>query len=390
MKAETILLGLFLVCIALTLSACTPQEIAKFNELDEHTKEVLITYTTPQAEPPKMIETFTTAEKTKIINPYFSVQNSTGEIFRVDHEGNFYLYPLTTCGKLYTDGAGLLTCGTDDAGVESLSSADDYISVDNPTGAVEIDFNESKFTSVYYNATTSNLVAGILDGGTLDNTRHSDAIYDGITMNFSEVSGSPGLDVRVNFTVDSFNRFVFRYKTSELKGDYPLRQMWDYDNSVWEDYHSVGETTTFSLVTQPVFDNEVHVQDGIVQLRLYKASVGNTQNHYYIDWVAMIKGFGTPSGVEVDPLSFHKDENIDNTGYSITADTFIGNVSCKNITGATSDLCTLVDTDTTYTNASFDVSQLANTANVDIGNYNLTVNGLHLDKINSSHHRIWS
>ena len=110
MKAEIVCLAVLLVSIALTLSACTPQDIA---EVDTQTKSVLVTYTTPQSEPPQMINTFTQAEKTEIINPYFSLQNTTGEIFRVDHADNFYLYPLTTCGKLYTDGAGLLTCGTD-------------------------------------------------------------------------------------------------------------------------------------------------------------------------------------------------------------------------------------------------------------------------------------
>jgi len=109
MKAETVILAALLVCIVLTLSACTPQEIA---EIDTHQKEVLVTYTASFQEP-EMINTFTQSEMTEIINPYFSVQNSTDEIFRVDHAGNFYLYPLTTCGKLYTDGAGLLTCGTD-------------------------------------------------------------------------------------------------------------------------------------------------------------------------------------------------------------------------------------------------------------------------------------
>jgi len=495
-----------------------------------------------------------TETDTEIENANISMKNYADSTFITQaDEGNLnvnssgYWDNLNTpsdinAGDITDDGTYLTTA------VESLSSADDYISVDTPTGIVEIDFNESKLSSVYYNATTSNLVAGTIDGGTLNNTRHSDANYDGITMNFSEASGSPGLDVRVNFTVDSFNRIVFRYKTSELKGDYPLRQLWDYNNSVWEDYHSVGEATSFSLVTQPVFDNEAHVQDGVVQLRLYKASSGNTNNHYYIDWVAMVKGFGTPSGVEVDPLSFHKNANIDNIGYNITTDTFKGNLDCSNITGATSDLCTLidtdtnlteaditafgftkdtdtnastacsgtttyldgegncddissiyapagygdewnktyadtlyraeswdnftgiphvtpsngdvthfswadeiydwviglgystttgtvtniatgngltggpitttgtisidaktsgignysywdgnswetredVDTDTTYTNASFDMSQLANTGNVDTGNYNLTVNGLHIDKINSTHHKLWS
>lgn len=27
-----------------------------------------------------------------------------------------------------------------------------------------------------------------------------------------------------------------RYYTTSLAGDYPVIQLWDYDNSVWEDY----------------------------------------------------------------------------------------------------------------------------------------------------------
>jgi len=158
MRAETtvILVGL-LVCIALTLSACTPQDIAK---IEEHQKDVLVTFTTPEPEQPKMINTFSSLEITEIVNPYFSVQNSTGEIFRVDHEGNFYLYPLINCDTLDTDAAGLLSCGTDAEGVASLSSADNYISVNDSTGSVQINFNDSKLEVTYYNATSINVVTG--------------------------------------------------------------------------------------------------------------------------------------------------------------------------------------------------------------------------------------
>lgn len=48
---------------------------------------------------------------------------------------------------------------------------------------------------------------------------------------------------------------------------------------------------------------------------------------------------------------------------------------CGNITGAASNLCTIIDTDTTYTNSSFDLSQLANTGNINLGNFNLTTDG---------------
>jgi len=110
MRAETTLFAIMLVFIVLTLCSCSPQDIT---EAEMHTKDMLITYTTPQQESPQMINTFTQAEKTEIINPYFSLQNTTSEIFRVDHAGNFYLYPLTNCNTLDTSGTGLLSCGTD-------------------------------------------------------------------------------------------------------------------------------------------------------------------------------------------------------------------------------------------------------------------------------------
>jgi len=188
-------------------------------------------------------------------------------------------------------------------------------------------FNESQLSTTYYNATQSQAIAGTIDGGNLGNTQHQDGKYDGNTFNFSEASGSPGLDLRINFTgIDSFNQGVMRYKTSSLSGAFPIIQVWNYVTSAWEDYPYVSTSSAFATITQPVFDSSDHVDvNGIVQMRLYKASNGNTNNKYYIDWIAISKGFGTPSGEEVDPYSYHTDMNINATGYNISADYFIGN-----------------------------------------------------------------
>lgn len=183
------------------------------------------------------------------------------------------------------------------------TSADDWNIFD---GSI-LDFNESKLSTVYYNATQSGAIAGTIDGGTLEDTQHPDGNYDGVTFNFSEDSGSPGLDLRMNFTgIESFNRGVMRYKTNDLKGDFPIVQLWSYTDSDWEDYPSVSKSESFATMTQPVFDDTEHVgtgaNAGVVQMRIYKSSIGNTQNHYYIDWVAISKGYGTPSGTELDPF----------------------------------------------------------------------------------------
>jgi len=158
-------------------------------------------------------------------------------------------------------------------------------------------------SSTYYNATSSQIVKGNLDGGSLVDTQHPDGNYDSITFNFSETAGSPGLDLRVNFSgVSSFNRGVMRYKTSSLSGDYPVRQLYNYDTSSWDSYPTLAQSEDFSIVTQPIFVGSKYIQNNVIQMRLYKTSNGNTNNHYYIDWVAMVKGFGTPSGQEVDPF----------------------------------------------------------------------------------------
>jgi len=170
-----------------------------------------------------------------------------------------------------------------------------------------LEFNESKLATIYYNATQSQAVSGTIDGGTLSDTHHPDGNYDGVTFNFSEQAMAPALDLRMNFTnIESFNSGVMRYKTSSLSGDFPVIQLWDYDSSTWEDYPAVAESENFATIEQPVFDDTDHIGTGanlgVVQMRLYKSSNGNTNNHYYIDWVAISKGYGTPSGEEVDPL----------------------------------------------------------------------------------------
>jgi len=204
------------------------------------------------------------------------------------------------------------------------TSVDNWNSFDGSN----LDFNESKLSAKYYNATQSNMVAGTIDEGSLTDTQHSDGNYDEITLNFSEESGSPALDLRVNFTsVEDFSRGVMRYKTSSINGDYPVRQLWNYDAGVWDTLAFFAESEDFVIVTQPIFNNVNYIQDGIVQMRVYKASNGNTNNHYYVDWVAMVGGYGVPSGQEVDPFSFHKEENLNNSGYNITADYFIGDGS---------------------------------------------------------------
>jgi len=207
--------------------------------------------------------------------------------------------------------------------------------------------NQSKFDTIYYNATTSIAIAGTIDGGTIEDTQHDeDNSYDGVTFNFSEEAGSPGLDLRVNFTnVITFNRGFMRYKTSSLSGDAPIIQLWNYDKSIWEDYpKAYSSIGSFDWITQPVTDTAEHIGAGddlgIVQMRLYKASNGNTNNHYYVDWIALSNDFGGISG-SVNLDEYWKEGDTEETGNFTTSGIlnvstlYVGNA---NVSGILSDI----------------------------------------------------
>jgi hypothetical protein len=193
------------------------------------------------------------------------------------------------------------------------------------------DFNTSVtelLTTTYYNATQSISIAGSISGD-ISLTGHTDANYDSITLNITEVATSPGLDIRINFTnITAFNKGIMRYYTTALSGTYPSIQLWDYDSSSWEDYTNVVETTGFAIIEVSIFDDNDHISDGVVQMRIYKSSNGNTNNKYYIDWISISQGVGTPSGMEVDPYSVHRDgstqltANWDVGNFNITATEF--------------------------------------------------------------------
>jgi len=239
----------------------------------------------------------------------------------VDINQNLNVDGNTTASYFFGNGSQL----TDIEG--TLYYADEFWINKNTTNAFI--FNATKFNPTYHNATEAEAEVGIIDGGTLVDTQHQDAQYDGHTFNFSEEAGAPGLDMYLNFTgldVDTFGRGIMRYKTSPLSGDFPIVQMWSYTDNEWEDYPSIVESETFATMTQPVFDGASHIQDGVAQMRLYKASNGNTQNHYYIDWIAIISGYGLPIGEEVDPdfnawlNNASLESNLDGSDYNITAD----------------------------------------------------------------------
>lgn len=204
-------------------------------------------------------------------------------------------------------------------GTFNWTTTDEWSSFDGTT----FDFNESNLATTYFLANATNVVTGT-GSGTLENIQ----TYDGVTYNVTEVASD--FELRVNFTgIIEFTTLIVRHKIDENNGHQAVIQMWDYVNSRWEGYGYLSEETTSRMQTFGVYDDDNHIEDGVVQVRFYQdESPTPPQTHIHqFDWVSISKGYGTPVGEEIDPLSFHTNENINASGYNVTASNFFGNLN---------------------------------------------------------------
>ena len=197
-------------------------------------------------------------------------------------------------------------------------------------------FNESKLSTIYYNASSVERLVGTDSGGDLGDIQ----TYNGVTYNITEVLSD--FDLRVNFTgIEEFTTLLVRHKCSDDNGHVSAIQIWDYVEDKWEGYGYLTESATSEIKTLGVYDDTDHIQDGIVQVRFFQEAVGNAGHIQQFDWVAISKGYGTPVGEEIDPdfnrwLGNPKFEyNVNVTGYNITADYFLGDGSNLNTNSTT-------------------------------------------------------
>lgn len=144
----------------------------------------------------------------------FSVQNATDELFRIDSTGSFYLYSLTTCGRLYTDADGLLTCGTESDPI--FSAWDNFTGIPTATPSDADTTHLSTADQIYdwviglaYSTTAyvDNLIANIgnwtADKGDYSTTAEAGALYASYNYNPFDQSLNTTDDVQFNnVTID--------------------------------------------------------------------------------------------------------------------------------------------------------------------------------------------
>ncbi len=186
------------------------------------------------------------------------------------------------------------------------TSPDDWIIMDDGSS---VQFNSSKLSTIFYNATTIEVRVGTGAGAITDIQSYNNVPYN-VTEDASD------FELRVNFSVGvggSFNQLIIRYRSAEEDLNHvPSVQIYEPDEDEWENYGSLPAEGIYHIVEFGVFDADEHVDDlGIVQVRIVQDEGVPPKTHEHnFDWVTIAKGFGTPSGEEVDPFSIHSSGDV--------------------------------------------------------------------------------
>lgn len=183
---------------------------------------------------------------------------------------------------------------------------------------------DDRLEVTYYNASTILTVTGTSQG-IIENIRN----YNGLSYNVSEDASD--LDLRVNFTgITDFNNLIIRYKAEEDEEAHTLHvQLWDYNIGEWEHKGDLPSEIEWNTPHFPIYDSDVHIQNGIVQVRFYQDGGVPPRTHKHeFDWVTISLGLGTPAPEEVDP-SFNSWLNNPIFINNVTAINFFGNTTGK-------------------------------------------------------------
>ena len=233
-------------------------------------------------------------------------------------------------------------------------------------GAI-LEYNETKFNETidskllgdHWFFVNESLVYGTADGNLNDTHQYNN--YDGVSYNLTETTPQ-GLEYYINTSdnvTSDLNKICARFLSSSTD-DFTL-SIWD-TGGFWESYMTLSNGDSFSWVCADIRDAPDHLVDDKVLVKIFSSGIASLQHKLYIDAIYVSSGYTPIIGNEVDPLSFHVDSNINNSGYNITADYFIGDGS--QLTGIVSGLWTNVSDVATY-DGSINVTGNATISDVD-------------------------
>ena len=178
-------------------------------------------------------------------------------------------------------------------------------------------FNETKLdnklATIEYNASTITTLVGNLDSGVLSDV----LVRDDIFYNVSEVTGSPGFNIQLNYTgVANFNDIVTRLNYDGSAAHDVVIEILDCVAGVYDTKIEFMDTDGVVDIIEEILDPIDYICgiDQNVSLQIRHASSGNPAHNIFIDGVHLVKGVTTASPNEIDPLSLHRSGDVINEG----------------------------------------------------------------------------
>lgn len=182
-----------------------------------------------------------------------------------------------------------------------------------------------------YNPTSILNVTGILDAGNISSVQ---TFNDGDEYNVSEVNGTPGFDIRFNFTgvPDSVSVHLNIYVVYEglLTHDVTI-DVWNVTSGAWVSLASdIDAGTDYAWVNNSYAGLYRDLAVGeLIQCRIYHSSAGNVNHDISIDYIEM-RVDRCPCGqvYSVNMLGGLNVTQIVNFSYNVTIPTGAGCIAC--------------------------------------------------------------
>ncbi len=277
----------------------------------------------------------------------------------------------TLTDTIYTESSKYLTLVAEDFSVDETELNDTILAI---SGGVQTTIN----------ATSVQVLTGTLDSGNLTSILD---FNDGDTLNISEVSGTPGFEIRINFTgVSTFNTFGLRGRYDGGAGHTVHIELYQITTNSWIDFGIITDQTDFGTTSASVFNPELFINttinSGTVQMRIIHDDSGITSHNYYLDYTAILQSVGVNFGGEHDATTGRNNQTNHPWAMDIygTRD-FIGDLNMRdiNVTQIKVNDTILEDTDTTYDSDNTFISESS-----DVFSLNKTYSYLNLNANNSA------
>jgi len=125
-------------------------------------------------------------------------------------------------------------------------------------------------------------------GGSTSSLSDLQTLLDGNTYDIDEVTGVGAINLEIAFTNIKYIKHVWVSLWYEGSATHAIRiQMYNYDTTDWDTFHTVSTTLDYELHTVPIIQDTNYISGGNAIVRLYHTESGNASHDLYIDYVGI-------------------------------------------------------------------------------------------------------